>query len=87
MARSKQPPRNTTPNVTMGQHPDGSPWCMTVGFGAAVSISLYGTIVVDRREIDVDDAHERAQAMLAAVEWVRAGRSAQIETEAARERS
>jgi hypothetical protein len=80
MARKPpQPPFNPNPELAMGRHPDGSPWLIGANFGANVTIDAYGRIYVDRKEIDVDDAYERAQAMLAAVEWIRSGRTAQVE--------
>lgn len=86
MARkNKLPPYNPTPDAPLvGQHPDGSPWCMGVGFGANVWVDPYRAIKVGRNVIDVDDAEQQALAMLAAVEWIRNDRSGQIEAEAAK---
>lgn len=68
------------PNVTMGQRGDGSPWVISVGFGAGVFVDAYGQIMDRRKPIDPAKARERADALLAAAEWVESGKSDEIET-------
>jgi hypothetical protein len=70
----------TEPEITMGTHPDGSPWVIAADFGSYVSVDAYGYLRQSHKTIDPGVARARAAALLAAADWVESGRSAEIET-------
>jgi hypothetical protein len=70
-----------------GVRPDGSPWLMGVDFGRFVTLDAYGRIGEHRlsRTPSLEEWDEKARGLLAAVDWIRSGRTAELEAERAKE--
>ena len=76
-----------TPTLQWGIRPDGTPWLLAVDFGRFVTLDAYGRVMEHRlpRTPTVEEWEEKALGLLAAVEWVRSGRTAELEAAKAKE--
>lgn len=73
-----------TPEIKMGNRPDGSPWTMHVDFGYGITVSAFWGLCYDTRraQMSPDEARASAAALLAAAEWVDTGQSQKLEAQA-----
>ena len=71
------------PDVTIGKHPDGSPWVLFVDFGEGVILNGYGEIKVSTERIMTSTQALRcAHSLIEAAGWVDTKQSQKLEEDA-----